>query len=484
MANDVLSSFLQGYQGGQQTKQRNQLFDLSMQDRQAQQEAAGRDQVLAELKQDAGLYMSAPPEIQQHLYSRIRANAEKAGFAPQGQLPQALDTPQAQEGFGKFIAHLAGPAERDEPRIVAPGSALVGNDGKVVYERPFAPQRPDFVLSPDGTQWLPKPTGMPQAAPAAAGPMMGQAFYDEIGKLINPYGATVGSTNGGEHNTGSLHYEGRALDIPLGASATDAVRANADKIIADLTGKGYKVRDERTRPDGQKVWGGPHLHVEAPVQGAAQGGYGGAIPIPGARPRESEETFSQPQVVTNPQTGKQELVQFGNRGGRRVVTDYSPGPTDRDAKPPTEGERKAATLLARLEFSEKQLKDAVTANKGAASPSVIAGIGGSIPFVGEQARNVLNSSERQRVEAAQLDILDAALTLGTGAAYTKEQLRGYAQSYFPQIGDSQATIDDKAARLQNVIDSARIAAGRAAPGAASKSNPGSSSNGWSIKVKP
>lgn len=84
--------------------------------------------------------------------------------------------------------------------------------------------------------------------PAAAGPMLGQAFYDEIGKLISPYGATVGSTNGGQHNPGSLHYDGRALDIPLGASATDAVRANADRIIADLSGKGYKVRDERTRP--------------------------------------------------------------------------------------------------------------------------------------------------------------------------------------------------------------------------------------------
>jgi hypothetical protein len=67
------------------------------------------------------------------------------------------------------------------------------------------------------------------------------------------------------------------------------------------------------------------------------------------------------------------------------------------------------------------------------------------------------------VESAQLDILDAALTLGPGAAYTREQLEGYRRSYFPQIGDSPAAIRDKAARLQNVIEAAKIAAGRAAP---------------------
>jgi hypothetical protein len=31
-------------------------------------------------------------------------------------------------------------------------------------------------------------------------------------------------------------------------------------------GKGYKVRDERTRPPGQKVWSGPHIHLEVPAK--------------------------------------------------------------------------------------------------------------------------------------------------------------------------------------------------------------------------
>jgi hypothetical protein len=65
-----------------------------------------------------------------------------------------------------------------------------------------------------------------------------------------------------------------------------------------------------------------------------------------------------------------------------------------------------------------------------------------------------------------MDMLDAALTLGTGAAYTKEQLEGYRKSYFPQIGDTKDNVRDKKDRLANVIKAAKIAAGRAAPPAA------------------
>ena len=138
-----------------------------------------------------------------------------------------------------------------------------------------------------------------------------------------------------------------------------------------------------------------------------------------------------------------------------------------DKKAPTEGERKAATLLKRLDFSTQQLKDALNPVYGgeisADKPSWFAESAGAIPFVGDVSKNLINSSARQRVEAAQLDILDAALTLGTGAAYTKEQLEGYRTAYFPQLNDTPETIKDKAARLQNVIEAAKIAAGNAAP---------------------
>lgn len=129
----------------------------------------------------------------------------------------------------------------------------------------------------------------------------------------------------------------------------------------------------------------------------------------------------------------------------------------------TEGERKAATLLQRLEGSQKQLEAALKTNPGAAKPELLAAGIRAISPKAEAAANAVTGTQRQQVEAAQLDMLDAALTLGTGAAYTREQLEGYRKSYFPQIGDDQATVADKTARLNNVIQAAKIAAGRAAP---------------------
>jgi hypothetical protein len=140
------------------------------------------------------------------------------------------------------------------------------------------------------------------------------------------------------------------------------------------------------------------------------------------------------------------------------------GPADQKTKGGaniTEGERKAGALLTRLRGSQAQLADVTKTNPDAASPNFL---GQALSSIGlESAGNIVTSADRQRVNAAQLDLLDAALTLGTGAAYTKEQLEGYRKSYFPQIGDSPATIRDKEERLKNVISSAEVAAGRAEP---------------------
>ena len=125
----------------------------------------------------------------------------------------------------------------------------------------------------------------------------------------------------------------------------------------------------------------------------------------------------------------------------------------------TEGERKASTLLQRLQFSEGQLTKALVDNPDAAKPGVFTS---ALDMLSTPLANTLTPEARQRVQSAQLDILDAALTLGTGAAYTKEQLEGYRSSYFPAIGDGPTQVKDKKARLQNVISAAKIAAGKGA----------------------
>jgi len=128
---------------------------------------------------------------------------------------------------------------------------------------------------------------------------------------------------------------------------------------------------------------------------------------------------------------------------------------------PSEGERKAATLASRLNFSVGQMNQAIGADPKAAMPNTAAEIARFVSRT-DFLPNKLNSEQRQIVEAAQEDVLDAALTLGTGAAYSREQLAGYKKSYFPQIGDSEATVKTKQERLNNLLKSAEVASGRAA----------------------
>lgn len=78
--------------------------------------------------------------------------------------------------------------------------------------------------------------------------------------LVKGLGFTVTSTTGGTHNTGSAHYQGRAIDV----RTKDKLPSQVDRLISYLRSLGLTVRDERTRPAGQAVWSGAHIHVELP----------------------------------------------------------------------------------------------------------------------------------------------------------------------------------------------------------------------------
>lgn len=129
---------------------------------------------------------------------------------------------------------------------------------------------------------------------------------------------------------------------------------------------------------------------------------------------------------------------------------------------PSEGERKSAVLTTILDANIAQLQAAVGKDPSAVKPnvaaSVVKGITGS-----EYLSKGLTPDQRQIVEATQLDILDAALTLRTGAAYTKEQLLAYREAYFPQLNDKPEQVKAKQQRLATLLDAAYVASGRAAP---------------------
>ena len=82
---------------------------------------------------------------------------------------------------------------------------------------------------------------------------------DVLTQFAKEHNLTVGSTTGGRHNTGSLHYSGNAFDAKGSGALDDAAVKTLSERAAE---RGIKLRDERRRPRGQKVWGGPHLHFE------------------------------------------------------------------------------------------------------------------------------------------------------------------------------------------------------------------------------
>jgi hypothetical protein len=135
---------------------------------------------------------------------------------------------------------------------------------------------------------------------------------------------------------------------------------------------------------------------------------------------------------------------------------------------PTESERGAGFLAARLQNSLAQYqnvvggKNVVGSNPKAALPNLTAEIVKGVTR-SDYLKNLVNPEDRQRVEAAQFDMISAALTLSTGAAYTKEEIENQRMALFPQLGDKPETIRDKAVRLNNLLGQARIKAGRAAP---------------------
>lgn len=128
---------------------------------------------------------------------------------------------------------------------------------------------------------------------------------------------------------------------------------------------------------------------------------------------------------------------------------------------PTEAQGKAAVLLSRITGGFADIGDVTKRNAAAQEPGAIESVRGGLSptgLGGILTRN-LADADRRIVYDAQVDILDALLTLGTGAAYNREQLEGQLTSYFPQYGDTPAEIAVKNRRLRRQIEAAKLQAG-------------------------
>ena len=160
-------------------------------------------------------------------------------------------------------------------------------------------------------------------------------------------------------------------------------------------------------------------------------------------------------------TGLDPTKTYQRNIGTGQISQIGGGGTTVNVGNATEGERKSGTLANRLDFAMAQINDVISLNPVAQMPGKAATLLDAMGM--DYLVRLANDADRQIVEAAQIDMLDAALTLATGAAYTKEQFEGYKKSYFPQLGDKPEVIAAKKQRLQNTIEAAYSAAGRAAP---------------------
>jgi hypothetical protein len=129
---------------------------------------------------------------------------------------------------------------------------------------------------------------------------------------------------------------------------------------------------------------------------------------------------------------------------------------------PTEGERRAGFMSNILDRNILQMQTALGVDPTAVKPNVPASIASALTGPNLLSRS-MTPAQRQIVEDSQLDVLDAALTLRTGAAYTPVQLNAMRDTYFPVLGDKPAAIKAKQQRLETLLEGAYIASGRAMP---------------------
>lgn len=191
-------------------------------------------------------------------------------------------------------------------------------------------------------------------------------------------------------------------------------------------------------------WDAPPQPVGKPVTGAKDQPLEGGVILPG-KPDKPREAPSGYRWVN----GNLEPIPGG------PADPNAPKPSD--AKP-TEAQQKTLTLLTRIAGGASDIQKTLAIDPEAQQAGLFETLSRNVLGEGVVTRGIAGP-ERRMVTDAQADILDALLTLGTGAAYSREQLIGQTISYFPQYGDTQAEIAAKNDRLKRLTEAARIQAG-------------------------
>jgi hypothetical protein len=130
-----------------------------------------------------------------------------------------------------------------------------------------------------------------------------------------------------------------------------------------------------------------------------------------------------------------------------------------DALKTAVSEQQAAYNIGRLLTAANQIKDITGKDPSSMKPGATEAFASSVGMGG--TANLARPANRQIVQGAQRDALDALLYLATGAAYNKEQLLGQMEAYIPAFTDAKETVVAKQTRMADLIQSAKARAGKA-----------------------
>jgi hypothetical protein len=449
-------------------------------------DADGHVAMAQEANQFLAVQQMGDPAATQQAYSRLVQHARALRFP----VPDQYD-----DRFLPGIQKLATAGQSQQqlaPHVI--GTALVDNTGKVLYQGQGTPKAPTYVDVPDGQggsikmQYDPESGGLvplrvgggqqpadPTMAPGPATQAVnGQPFYDSVLASIGPLGGILGSTTGGQHNVGSLHPDGRAVDIPLGASASPEAKAHAEQMMAALKAQGFIVRDERTHPAGQAVWSGPHLHVEAP--GAA--GRLGYNP-PKAPAQQGMFRSLSPQEVQQAGLAPGTVAQIGPNGQIHVVGSTAPKPAD-SAK----AEKLAAARADALDSVNQAISgiDSLTHSGGFQNLGTFTGdVLGHIPHT--QTRDAQNALETVKNQVllttlGKLKALSATGASGFGALSNQEGK--ILQNSIANLETAQ-THDAIVHNLRVIQQTLQRAAGLIGQGVHAPAPAAPAAGGWSIQ---
>lgn len=157
------------------------------------------------------------------------------------------------------------------------------------------------------------------------------------------------------------------------------------------------------------------------------------------------------KVAKNQLDIKNAQENFRNQTARinATTTGTTSGVTTATGKPLTAAQATALGYYDRMKASNDVISAIGGQFSGASSY-----IGSLLPF------NIMKSDSRQQFEQAQRDFVNAKLRQESGAAISPTEFESAVLQYFPQPGDSQAVIDQKARNRQTVINSQATQAGQ------------------------